>query len=522
MTQTQSKPELQVDVSGRRLARNTLLNLAGRVLPLLVAIATVPYVIHHLGPDRYGLLSLAGIVVGYFALFNLGIGPATTKYVAELLGRGEVEKLPELVWTAFASQTGLGVAAGVLLALASPLLVNRVLKIPADLHPQAHLIFLIMAAALPIDFASGSWSGLLGASQRFDLLNIVDVPSSVLGCLLPIAALMLGYGLAAIVLFLAVLRLVALLVQFAFCIRLYPALRTQVCFRRRLIRPLLTFGGWVALSGVLGPILLYTDRFIVGAVISIAAVGYYSVAFNTLWRLQFIPAALVGPLMPAFSSLQGMGNSEKITGFFIRAHKYLFLAITPLLLTAIVFAGNIFNIWIGGEFAVKAALPFQIIAVGMLVGLLAPVSGALTQGGGRPDLLFWIYLCEVPVNTLLTWVLAAHWGIVGAALSYSIRTIAETALLFLITVRAFGLKIRLPKGTGQLSALGALTFSVSLVPFCWVVASAPLQEKALLFVGVMAAYAHVSYRYALDRTEKELLWGFIGQRWVSIRQAGTS
>jgi Na+-driven multidrug efflux pump len=42
------------------------------------------------------------VLLSYFLLFDLGIGPATTKFVAELLGRGEVEKLPEMVWTALA------------------------------------------------------------------------------------------------------------------------------------------------------------------------------------------------------------------------------------------------------------------------------------------------------------------------------------------------------------------------------------------------------------------------------------
>ena len=99
-------------IGSRMLARNTLLNLIGRVAPLVVGIVTMPYVIRHLGPDRFGLLSLAWMVVGYFALFDLGIGPATTKFVAELFGKGEMDKLPELVWTALASQTCMGLAAG--------------------------------------------------------------------------------------------------------------------------------------------------------------------------------------------------------------------------------------------------------------------------------------------------------------------------------------------------------------------------------------------------------------------------
>ncbi len=114
--ETAARPAMHV--GARVLARNTLLNLIGRVVPLLVGVVAMPYVIRHLGPDRFGLLSLAWMVVGYFAIFNLGIGPATTKFVAEFLGRGETEKLPQLVGTAVISQTCLGLCAGVLLAMA--------------------------------------------------------------------------------------------------------------------------------------------------------------------------------------------------------------------------------------------------------------------------------------------------------------------------------------------------------------------------------------------------------------------
>ena len=170
----------------------------------------MPYVVRHLGPDRFGLLSVAWIVVGYFALFDLGIGPATTKFVAELLGKGEIEKLPAVVWTALVTQTGFGLLAGILLAAASPVFVNRLLKIPAGLRPDAHWVFLILAVSFPINFAGGSLRGVLSASQRFDLLNAIGIPSSALGYLIPALALALGFDLPAIVLFLVISRVVGL------------------------------------------------------------------------------------------------------------------------------------------------------------------------------------------------------------------------------------------------------------------------------------------------------------------------
>src|SRR5271165_6731772 len=74
------------------IAHNTILNLVGQALPLLVGVFTVPIILKGLGIERFGLLALCWVVLGYFGMFDLGLGRATTKAVAELLGRGELQR----------------------------------------------------------------------------------------------------------------------------------------------------------------------------------------------------------------------------------------------------------------------------------------------------------------------------------------------------------------------------------------------------------------------------------------------
>ena len=71
------------------LARNTIWNLIGQGAPLLVAIFAIPLLIRALGTPRFGILTLAEMVVGYYSLFDLGLGRALTKLVAEKLGAGK-------------------------------------------------------------------------------------------------------------------------------------------------------------------------------------------------------------------------------------------------------------------------------------------------------------------------------------------------------------------------------------------------------------------------------------------------
>jgi O-antigen/teichoic acid export membrane protein len=77
------------------LARNTVLSLMGQGAPLLVAMVPIPRVVRGLGTERYGIWSLAGVAIGYFGLFDLGLGRAASRFTAELLGRERVSEFRE-------------------------------------------------------------------------------------------------------------------------------------------------------------------------------------------------------------------------------------------------------------------------------------------------------------------------------------------------------------------------------------------------------------------------------------------
>ena len=63
MTDQQTKPP-------EKISKNFAWNLLGAGLPLVVAIFTIPLLVSGLGQDRFGLLTLAWIIVGYFSLFD--------------------------------------------------------------------------------------------------------------------------------------------------------------------------------------------------------------------------------------------------------------------------------------------------------------------------------------------------------------------------------------------------------------------------------------------------------------------
>ena len=65
-----------------RLARYTVWNILGMSLPMVVALFAIPRLAHGLGEERFGGLLLIWMLVGYFSIFDLGLGRALTKMTA--------------------------------------------------------------------------------------------------------------------------------------------------------------------------------------------------------------------------------------------------------------------------------------------------------------------------------------------------------------------------------------------------------------------------------------------------------
>jgi len=91
-------PNPALDLRASTLARNTILNFVGQALPLLVGFLTIPITIQWLGADRFGIISIVWVIIGYFGFFDLGLGRATTKFVAEAFGKGEFEKVQRFLY----------------------------------------------------------------------------------------------------------------------------------------------------------------------------------------------------------------------------------------------------------------------------------------------------------------------------------------------------------------------------------------------------------------------------------------
>jgi O-antigen/teichoic acid export membrane protein len=507
-----------MDVPNKLIVRNTALNFFGLVVPLAVGFVTIPMVVRALGTERFGILALVWVVFGYFGLFDLGLGRTTTRYIADCLGRDDTARLPEYLWTTVALQTAIGIAAAGLLQLAAPLIARHVLNIPDGFQTETILTLRLVGWSLPVMFISSSFRGVLEAAQRFDLVNAVKVPVNVLFYLLPLVGVAAGFALPGIVVLLVLSRAAALLVWGGMALRVLPPLRVKPVLRRELVRPLFSFSGWLGLSSILYAVTTSMDRLVIGSLITVEAVTFYSAPYEAINRIGVVPGSLSMVLFPAFSLLDAGGRREKAETLFARSVKFLLLSTGPVFILLMFFAGDLLRLWLGPDFAARSTFVVQVLAAGFLINTVIAVPNNYLIGIGRVDVAPKYQAFELVAFTAMTWAGAKLWGIKGVAAASALRLVAFT--VFLLAVSFLSGRIRFSyvwkKGlAGVLAALGlfAAGLGASLI-LGWGVWGA---------AAAVLAFAAAAYFLLLDAEERAFIAGLLRlrRRPVPAEAAGT-
>jgi O-antigen/teichoic acid export membrane protein len=435
---------------GRLLARNVMWNILGTAAPLLVALPVVPVLIRTLGTDRFGVLTLAWAVTGYASLFDLGVGRALTQVVAKKLGAGEEHEIPALVWTSLLLMLLLGVLGMAVVVAISPWLVHHALKIPVALQGETLNAFYLLGLSVPIVITSTALRGLLEAHQRFDLVTKLRIPIGVFTFAGPLLVLPFTRSVAAVVGVIVAGRFAALVAHFWVCLLVVPELRHRVAWHGPSAGPLLRFGGWLTVGSVFGPMMLYMDRFVIGAMVSATAVAYYATPYEVVTKLFYISGAISGVMFPAFS-LSSVKDRDRSSMLYRRTMRYLLAVLLPLIVVLILGAKAGLTLWLGTSFAGNSYRVAQLLLVGTFALGMAAVPFVLIQGVGRPDIPPKLNLVEIPLYAAGLYWMILKYGVPGAAAAWMLRAIFDAVLLIFFAHRLQSRSSSVPLDTREVS-----------------------------------------------------------------------
>lgn len=446
--------------------RNAVVNIAGNIIPMLAAVAAMPMLLHGMGAARMGIFTLALGLFGFAGIFDLGLGRALTRSVAHYTQLGTAPKrIAPLLRSGLLAVLALGLIWAMLISLASGWLLGHMLALDAALREETKAGLFILAMMIPVVLLSTSLMGTLEGLQQFWRSNAIRIPLGVATYLVPALVALWYPTLDVVIGSLAAVRVIGLLALLVAVARQIPL------GARRDADPLPTapmwrYTGWLTVSNIVGPLMVYGDRYYLAGLLPPAAVGYYTVPLDTLFRATSLPSAALNAAFPALTRAQA--QPDDAAHFLADAYTMLLFAwIVPLTVVGALLPDAL-RIWLGAANAAHMIGTSRIILAGVLVNGFALVPFTLLQAVGRTDLTARLHLVELPLFLIALTTLVTSFGVVGASMAWALRITFDGLCLLLMARRLFPLLSRQLLALA-LAAAGAAAFILvsALLPTPW-------------------------------------------------------
>lgn len=398
-------------------------NLLGLVLPLLVAVITVPHLIQKLGSERFGLLTLAWSLVGYAGVLDLGIGRALTQMVARLRGEGNLASIPNVLATAGRITLITGMTGGCLILIVVLLGIDKYIKTQDIPSNEIRAAMVLIAAALPAQAMSATYKGVNEAYLNFRGISLLRVWMGVVNFGGPFLLAFYTTDMFWLVATLVGSRLMGLSFYYRFanmCLKEIRTGRKRAVYSPQIARTLFRFGGWVTVSSVVSPLLVQTDRFFIASVISAAAVTVYVVPYEVVVQSLVIVGAVSSVIFPTLSSLIHQ-QPDKWQAFFRRWLRIVAGTMGLVCTLLAIFLPTILRLWLKGSFVPESAVIGRVLCLGVFANAIGSMYYALIHARGRTDLTAKLHLIELPLFVLSLLVLLYNFGLVGAAWAWTGR-----------------------------------------------------------------------------------------------------
>ncbi len=400
----------------RRILQGSASNLTRVILGMLISLVLPHFLVHHMGTAEYSAWVLILQLSAYVNFLDLGLQTAIGKFVAEYHAAGNASAARKTVSTAFTVMLG----AALLGALAIFGMVWQVPRLFAqmpgalvgDLRYGLLAVGMSVAFTLPFGVFLATFTGL----QEYGFPTVLITASRIVSAVGLITLLLMHGTLVQMALLMAACNIATALLQFAGWKR-YASKRIGFelfGFDKRTSSRLLEYCGILTIWTIGALLISGLDTAIVGH-FDYKNTGYYAIASSATNFMLLLVSNLMGPLLPAISSLQVERTPRELGGVLVTATR-LSTALLCMLGIPLLFLGfPLLRIWVGVQYASHALIYLEVLVAANIVRQLAYPYALMVVGLGQQRFATVSPVLEAIVNLSLSILLARHYGAIGVA-----------------------------------------------------------------------------------------------------------
>lgn len=463
------------------LLRNSLSNFGAGAIPAVAMLATLPIIVRLLGTELYGVLAMVMAITGYFSIIDINVTAASTKYLAEYHAKGDTEKAHQVVMLGGMFYGALGLIGTLALWAFNPWLVSWLMKSSPQHHAVAREALQWAAVGFFFAQAQNYLNSIPQALERFDLTAKLE---ALFGVAVPVGSVIVlhgGYGLVGVVMLRVACSIAHTLLLCVQCRLLLPGL-SWVMPTRGLVKQMADFSAFSYLSRLAAMTHSQVDKLIVGSLMGMTALAYYTIGGQIIGRVTALTFRLSSVLFPASSAMQARGETARLRELYLMGSRYAALLNGGVILVICLIGKELLFYWMGPAFAENAYFVLLFFSFAMFVDSLTTLPSLINDGLGHPRLTGVFSIIRALSTVTLTYILASHfaldWVALGTAMSALVLAISFLAIVHGRTI---------PVGFWELfqKAIGGPLLLLAL----FAVAGFTLRPEGVMSIGHAAALA---------------------------------
>lgn len=403
------------------LLKNSVLNVFGVILPAATAIPALGYMARELSLSMFGLIMLIWALVGYAGIFDAGVAKAV---VREISCSTSISDKNIIMGTAVSIVGVTGMLATGIVFISSRHIVDFINISPAEIGVAERSIN-IAALCMPLFLISLVLQAYLEGIEDFVVFNLYRSFSGVILYAMPALGLFIYNDFLYVVIGLLLARFASLIMCFSIVHKRISVVKWS--FSKLVLIRLFRFGGWLTVTNIISPFMVYMDRFIISSILGPKAVAVYSAPAELVSRMSILPVAIGRAVFPRLSALYG-GNKSAASELK-QAYLYSIILTAPISLFVIIFSPYIIELWLGNAFSKQAEIILRVLILGFLFNAIALIPYNELQSKGKSYLTAKIHLLEVLPYLGLLILCTKYYGVIGAAFVWTFRMAVDMVLM---------------------------------------------------------------------------------------------
>jgi len=407
----------------------------------IVGLLIIPFIIHHVGINEYGIYSIVTTLSGYLIILELGLANTVIRFISKYKADQNKDKESQFLSTVIVIYGVITCAvlfAGSIIWFKIPDIFSSSLNKDeiALLQPS----FLVLLISISITLLSNSFTGVISAYERFKFQKSIEILVFILRCVLVVICLELDYGVFAIVIIDTLINALHAFIRFLFVKYKLNVYLTLSFPDMKVVKEILFYTFFIALNVIVNQINWRVDNLIIGTIEDARSVGIFNIGNQLVFCFIAFAAAISNVFTPKIVKMVTLkATSEQLTDEIIRIGRLQMIVLGFILVTFVAYGSLFIDLFVGRAF--EQAYWVALLPMIPFIFVLAQTStNSVLQAMNKHKARSLLLLISAMLNILFSIVLVKKIGMIGASIGTATTLfIGELILVNIYLVRVIGL-----------------------------------------------------------------------------------